>query len=64
MFIERDLVITRQLTLPFQDGFDLVSGSWVPRKNPSSALFLVTDARPLITRSVSTLAPRPTVLLN
>ena len=32
------------------DGFDLVTGNWVPRKNPSS-LFLISDT--LITRSVS-----------
>ncbi|KAF8168250.1 inositol/phosphatidylinositol phosphatase [Crassisporium funariophilum] len=35
-----------------QDGFDLVTGTWVPRKNPSASLFLITDARPLITRSM------------
>ncbi|KAG5648227.1 hypothetical protein DXG03_006184 [Asterophora parasitica] len=35
-----------------QDAFDLVTGNWIPRKNPAAALFLVTDARPLITRSV------------
>ncbi|KAJ7462751.1 SacI homology domain-containing protein [Mycena galericulata] len=35
-----------------QDGFDLVTGNWVPRKTPSSSMFLVTDPRPLITRSM------------
>ncbi|KAF9568524.1 inositol/phosphatidylinositol phosphatase [Agrocybe pediades] len=39
-----------------QDGFDLVTGSWIPRKNPSSSLFLVTDPRPLVTRSMPPLA--------
>ncbi|KAF9056681.1 inositol/phosphatidylinositol phosphatase [Panaeolus papilionaceus] len=39
-----------------QDGFDLITGNWVPRKNPSSALFLVTDARPLVTRSMPAIA--------
>lgn len=29
-----------------------MTGSYIPRKNPSSALYLVTDTRPLITRSV------------
>ncbi|PPQ62780.1 hypothetical protein CVT24_000474 [Panaeolus cyanescens] len=41
---------------PRQDGFDLISGNWVPRKNPSSALFLVTDSRPLVTRSMPAIA--------
>lgn len=36
-----------------QDGFDLVTGAWVPRKSPSASLFLIADSRPLITRSVS-----------
>ncbi|KAF7320035.1 SAC domain-containing protein [Mycena kentingensis (nom. inval.)] len=35
-----------------QDGFDLIAGNWVPRNNPASSMFLVTDARPLITRSM------------
>lgn len=35
-----------------QDGFDLVTGAWIPRKSPSASLFLIADARPLITRSV------------
>ncbi|KAF8898432.1 SacI homology domain-containing protein [Infundibulicybe gibba] len=39
-----------------QDAFDLMTGNWVPRKNPSSALFLVTDPRPLITRSMPVIA--------
>lgn len=29
-----------------------MTGSYIPRKNPLSALYLVTDTRPLITRSV------------
>lgn len=29
-----------------------MTGSYIPRKKPSSALYLVTDTRPLITRSV------------
>ncbi|KAG6817615.1 hypothetical protein H0H87_006243 [Tephrocybe sp. NHM501043] len=39
-----------------QDAFDLVTGTWIPRKNPAAAMFLVTDARPLITRSVPVVA--------
>ncbi|KAF9481724.1 inositol/phosphatidylinositol phosphatase [Pholiota conissans] len=39
-----------------QDGFDLVTGAWVPRKNPSASLFLIADARPLITRSMPAIA--------
>ncbi|KAG6869151.1 hypothetical protein C0993_012250 [Termitomyces sp. T159_Od127] len=39
-----------------QDAFDLMTGTWKPRKNPQSAMFLVTDARPLITRSVPAIA--------
>ncbi|KAJ6627294.1 SacI homology domain-containing protein [Mycena sp. CBHHK59/15] len=39
-----------------QDGFDLVVGNWVPRKTPSSSMFLVTDPRPLITRSMPVIA--------
>ncbi|TFY69019.1 hypothetical protein EVG20_g3317 [Dentipellis fragilis] len=35
-----------------QDAFDLVTGVWVPRKGPTSALFLITDSRPLIIRAV------------
>src|SRR5260221_6115365 len=29
-----------------------MTGAWVPRKGPSSALFLITDTRPLILRAV------------
>lgn len=29
-----------------------MTGTWIPKKHPSSALFLVADGRPLITRSV------------
>ncbi|KAJ7225879.1 SacI homology domain-containing protein [Mycena pura] len=39
-----------------QDGFDLIAGNWVPRKNPSGSMFLVEDARPLITRSMPIVA--------
>ncbi|KAJ7693664.1 SacI homology domain-containing protein [Mycena rosella] len=39
-----------------QDGFDLVAGNWVPRKTPASSMFLVTDPRPLITRSMPPIA--------
>ncbi|KAG6889374.1 hypothetical protein C0995_001439 [Termitomyces sp. Mi166 len=39
-----------------QDAFDLVMGTWIPRKNPATAMFLVTDARPLIIRSIPAVA--------
>lgn len=39
-----------------QDGFDLVTGVWIPRKSPSSSLFLISDTRPLITRSMPAIA--------
>jgi len=39
-----------------QDAFDLMTGSYIPRKNPLSALYLVTDTRPLITRSMPLVA--------
>ncbi|KAI6136821.1 SacI homology domain-containing protein [Pisolithus sp. B1] len=35
-----------------QDGFDLVTGAWTPRKNPITAVSLLADTRPLIIRSV------------
>ncbi|KAF9535466.1 inositol/phosphatidylinositol phosphatase [Crepidotus variabilis] len=35
-----------------QDGFDLVTGSWIPKRGPSASLFLVKDPRPLVTRSM------------
>ncbi|KAF8641228.1 hypothetical protein AX17_000862 [Amanita inopinata Kibby_2008] len=35
-----------------QDAFDLVTGSYIPRKNSMTPLYLVTDTRPLITRSM------------
>ncbi|KAF4605523.1 hypothetical protein EYR40_004309 [Pleurotus pulmonarius] len=41
---------------PRQDGFDLVTGAWIPRKNPSLALHLITDSRPLVTRSMPVVA--------
>ncbi|TFK57545.1 hypothetical protein OE88DRAFT_1651318, partial [Heliocybe sulcata] len=37
---------------PRQDGYDLMTGVWRPRRGPSSAQFLLTDPRPLIIRSV------------
>ena len=42
-------------TLPrsrIQDAFDLMTGTWIPRKSPSTAMFLVSDSRPLLIRSV------------
>lgn len=39
-----------------QDGFDLVTGQWVARRTPSASLFLITDARPLIIRSMPLVA--------
>ncbi|TFK41302.1 inositol/phosphatidylinositol phosphatase [Crucibulum laeve] len=53
--------VTRYLKNTFfdgarQDGFDLMTGTWRPRKSPSSALFLITDGRPLITRSMPVIA--------
>ncbi|KAI0044382.1 hypothetical protein FA95DRAFT_1545168 [Auriscalpium vulgare] len=35
-----------------QDAYDLITGTWIPRKGPSSATFLVNDNRPLIIRAV------------
>ena len=35
-----------------QDAFDLFTGSWIPRRGPAASLGLVTDSRPLVTRSV------------
>lgn len=35
-----------------QDAYDLMTGAWVPRKGPSSTLFLIADTRPLILRAV------------
>jgi len=35
-----------------KDAYDLMTGAWVPRKGPSSALFLIADTRPLILRAV------------
>ncbi|EGO02783.1 hypothetical protein SERLA73DRAFT_102758 [Serpula lacrymans var. lacrymans S7.3] len=35
-----------------QDAFDLVTGTWIPHKNPSIALSLVVDRRPLVIRSM------------
>ena len=29
-----------------------MTGAWIPRKGPSSALFLITDTRPLVLRAV------------
>ncbi|ESK98224.1 phosphoinositide phosphatase [Moniliophthora roreri MCA 2997] len=39
-----------------QDAFDLVTGAWLPRKTPSSALFLITDTRSLVVRSMPAIA--------
>ncbi|KAF8971430.1 SacI homology domain-containing protein [Flammula alnicola] len=39
-----------------QDGFDLVTGTWIPRNHPSASLYLIADARPLITRSMPAIA--------
>lgn len=38
-----------------QDGFDLVTGAWTPRKNPITTISLLADTRPLVIRSVSCL---------
>lgn len=38
-----------------QDGFDLVTGAWTPRKNPITAISLLADTRPLAIRAVSCL---------
>jgi len=35
-----------------QDAYDLMTGAWIPRRGPSSALFLITDTRPLVLRAV------------
>ncbi|KAI0308011.1 SacI homology domain-containing protein [Multifurca ochricompacta] len=35
-----------------QDAYDLMTGAWIPRKGPSSALFLIAETRPLILRAV------------
>ncbi|TFY83312.1 hypothetical protein EWM64_g701 [Hericium alpestre] len=35
-----------------QDAYDLVTGTWQSHKGPSSAMFLITDNRPLIIRAV------------
>ncbi|KAI0281599.1 SacI homology domain-containing protein [Russula aff. rugulosa BPL654] len=35
-----------------QDAYDLMTGVWIPRKGPSSALFMITDTRPLVLRAV------------
>lgn len=39
-----------------QDAFDLMTGNWTPRKNPSATMFLVTDTRPLLIRSMPFIA--------
>ncbi|KAL1697459.1 SacI homology domain-containing protein [Schizophyllum commune] len=41
---------------PRQDAFDLMTGVYVPRQNPSSAMFLVTDRRDVVTRSMPAVA--------
>lgn len=35
-----------------KDAYDLMTGAWIPRKGPSSALFLIADTRPLVLRAV------------
>lgn len=35
-----------------QDAFDLLTGAWIARGGPGSAIALVTDSRPLVVRSV------------
>ena len=42
---------------PRQDGFDLMTGVWTPRRGTSSAMALIVDRRPLFVRSVSLLRP-------
>ncbi|KAJ3973453.1 SacI homology domain-containing protein [Lentinula raphanica] len=39
-----------------QDAYDLFTGAWIPRRNPSSMNFLVTDPRPLVIRSAPAIA--------
>ncbi|KAG1716326.1 hypothetical protein ID866_810 [Astraeus odoratus] len=39
-----------------QDGFDLVTGAWTPRKNPITAVSLLADSRPLTIRSAPYIA--------
>ncbi|KAJ8474491.1 hypothetical protein ONZ45_g15934 [Pleurotus djamor] len=41
---------------PRQDSFDLVTGAWIPRKNPSLSMHLILDARPLVMRSMPVIA--------
>ena len=45
-------LVSYLLTSGFKDAYDLITGSWIPRKGPSSTLFLITDIRPLVIRSV------------
>ncbi|KAF8317564.1 hypothetical protein DL93DRAFT_2165436 [Clavulina sp. PMI_390] len=35
-----------------QDAYDLFTGAWVPRRGPAAGLSIITDARPLVTRSM------------
>ncbi|KDQ16810.1 hypothetical protein BOTBODRAFT_53873 [Botryobasidium botryosum FD-172 SS1] len=35
-----------------QDAFDLITGTWVPRKGPAASFFIIMDTRPLIVRSM------------
>ncbi|TDL28775.1 hypothetical protein BD410DRAFT_738463 [Rickenella mellea] len=35
-----------------QDAFDLVTGAWIPRRGPASAISLLVDNRPLLTRTM------------
>jgi phosphatidylinositol 4-phosphatase len=45
-------ITSPNLPSAFQDGFDLFTGSWKPRKKSASSAFLITDARPLLIRSM------------
>lgn len=54
--------VTRYLKNTFfdgtkQDAFDLITGAWIPRKNPAASMFMVADSRPLIIRSVCSYRP-------
>ncbi|KAI0029153.1 SacI homology domain-containing protein [Vararia minispora EC-137] len=35
-----------------QDAYDLITGSWIPRRGPQTSLFLITDNRPLVIRAI------------
>jgi hypothetical protein len=48
---DKNLCMLSYLTFE-KDAYDLITGAWVPRKGPSSALFLIADTRPLVLRAV------------